>query len=273
MPKYKMIACDLDGTLFGSDSVLSKENNKAIKEIVNKGIPFVPCTGRTLSEFREVAEHPDVRYIIYSAGAAIMDKQTGERIQNGLSNEMKANILDILSHFDCFPFIHADGKCYVDRALDGMGKKYNLNDILCCSAALAISIDNFNDFFMETEAEYFSVFFKSSEDHKKCREMLMQDESILMAEPWPLNIEIFNKKAGKDSALRILAKKLGIDMSEVISIGDSDNDIAALKAAGLGIAVSNGTDAIKEIADEIACSNDEHIAEYVLKKYFQGEEQ
>ena len=69
MYKYKMVACDLDGTLLNSEFHVSQENKNAIKELSEKGIHFVPCTGRTLSEMREVANIPEVRYIIYSSGA------------------------------------------------------------------------------------------------------------------------------------------------------------------------------------------------------------
>ena len=58
------------------------------------------------------------------------------------------------------------------------------------------------------------------------------------------------------------------DISEVISIGDGGNDISALKTAGLGITVSNGSEEIKKIADVVGCSNDEHIAKYVLERYY-----
>lgn len=269
MSKYKMITCDLDGTLMGSNSRISEENVKAIHEIVKKGVPFVPCSGRTLSEMREMMDNSDIRYIIYSAGAAILDKKTGEKIENGLSLDIKEELLEILSEFDYFPFLHAEGECYVDKAMRGMEREYNLNDVLCYNVEnLAFSVEGFKDFFLNTEAEYISVFFKNSEDHRKCREALKRYEKVVTAEPWAFNLEIFNKKAGKGTAIEILAKRLGIDTRDVISVGDSDNDISALKATGLSIAVSNGSEEIKKIADEIACSNDEHVAQYILKKYF-----
>lgn len=267
--KYKMIACDLDGTLMGTDCHISAENNSAISELNKMGVHFVPCTGRTLSEVKEVYDNPDVRYIIYSTGAGILDKQTGEIIKNGLPDEVKEKILGILSSYDVFPFIHANGNCYTDKRLKGREKEYKLNDTLCDIAdTIAIPIDDFERNFMEMEVEYISVFFKNTGDHKAFLGRLLPDERIVTAEPWPLNYEIFYAKAGKDKAIKNLADMLGIDVSEVISIGDSNNDISALKTAGLGIAVSNGSDEIKEIADVIGCSNDGHIAKYVLERYF-----
>lgn len=267
--KYKMVTCDLDGTLYNSKDKISDENNKAISEFKKLGIPFVPCTGRTLSEMKELCENPDIRYIIYSSGAAILDKKTGEHTSNSLSHDVKKKLLSDLSPFDYYYFIHADGNCYVDGKLKGKEKEYKLNETLRYLADnVALAVDDFEKEFLSMEVECLAVFFKTDEDREKCKKIIVADERIFAAEPWPRNFEIFDAKAGKGNAIKELAKKLGVDLSEVISVGDSDNDIGALKTAGLGIAVSNGSEEIKRIADEIACSNDEHVAEYVLKRYF-----
>ena len=266
---YKMVTCDLDGTLLGSDDHVSAQNNSAIKEFCKKGIPFVPCTGRTLSEMKEVYDNPDIRYIIYSNGAGIIDKKTGERINNCFDIETKKKLISLFGSYDFFPFIHADGKSLVNGNLSGKEKEYKLCD------AVAFIAENVSEKTYELEKDLLSmdvecitVFFKTEAEYEKCRMELSGHEDIILAFPWERNIEMFNKRAGKGKAAEMLAKKLGIDMSEVIAIGDSNNDAVVLDAAGLGIAVSNGSEEIKKIADVVACSNDEHVAEFVLKNYF-----
>ena len=81
------------------------------------------------------------------------------------------------------------------------------------------------------------------------------------------NLEIFSVKAGKGTALEKLAESLGIPMWETIGIGDSGNDISLVKSAGLGLAVENACGELKEIADEVICSNDCHAIRYVEEKY------
>lgn len=268
--RYKMIACDMDGTLLGSDLRVSDENNRAISELAKKRIPFVPCTGRTLGEMADVAKNPDIRYIIYSNGAGILDKETGERIKNGIPYEFKENLMEILSAFDFFPFLHADGNSYIDENLKGRYDEYKLNDTLIEIAdTVALSFVDFKKTIMEKEVECLSLFFGDEEQFRKCREILMDNDKFVITSPWDLNIEIFYITAGKEKAVKILAEKLGIDIKDVISIGDSNNDAKALEVSGLGICVANGSDEVKKIADEIACSNDENVVEYVLKKYFQ----
>ena len=267
--KYKMIACDLDGTLFGSDLCISKENNQAISEFFKREIPFVPCSGRTLSEMKEMIENPHIRYIIYSNGAGVLDKKTGERIENGFPLEVKGRLVEILSKYEFFPLVHADGRCYMDVSFKGEETKYTLNDAICRIVSnVALPFSDFKKEILDREVESLSIFFKNEEERQKCREELMSDGRFIVAESSELNLEIFYITAGKFNGIKILADKLGVDIKEVISIGDSDNDAEALKLCGLGICVSNGSTEVKKIADEIGCSNDENIAEYVLAKYF-----
>ena len=64
-----------------------------------------------------------------------------------------------------------------------------------------------------------------------------------------------------------LGKMLGIDLSEMISVGDSRNDLSMIEITGLALATSNALDVLKDAADEVICSNNEDIAEYIVKNY------
>jgi hydroxymethylpyrimidine pyrophosphatase-like HAD family hydrolase len=63
---------------------------------------------------------------------------------------------------------------------------------------------------------------------------------------------------------------LGVSISDTIAMGDSRNDTSIVETAGLGLAVSNATEYLKSIADAVICSNDEHVAEYILASYELG---
>ena len=128
MKNYKLIACDLDGTLVGSDLNICEKNKKALTEFVEKGIHFVPCTGRTLSEMENVVNNDDIRYYIYSNGAAIWDKRTDEKVLMCFPKDVSGRILDILFSVDSYTVIHHDGKTYIDESVvEGGKEKYNLS--------------------------------------------------------------------------------------------------------------------------------------------------
>ena len=62
----------------------------------------------------------------------------------------------------------------------------------------AISLDDFEKEILEfPNMECVSIFFKNEEDCKACRAEIVKDESIMVAEGWHCNIEVFSKTAGK----------------------------------------------------------------------------
>ena len=198
MQKYKLIACDLDGTLVGSDLNICEKNKKALTEFAKMGVHFVPCTGRTLSEMENVVNNDDIRYYIYSNGAAIWDKRTDEKVLMCLSKEESNRILDIVLSVDSYTVIHHDGKTYIDEAIvEGGKEKYNLSynvDQLVKAHAnriadfrgLSYSMDNI---------ESMSVFFMNEEDNEKCAEALSRLENVLVVKGWDCNLEIFSASA------------------------------------------------------------------------------
>ena len=116
--------------------------------------------------------------------------------------------------------------------------------------------------------EVYSIFFKSLDDKNRCKKMLLENERLRVVGADEYNLEICSASAGKGNALASLAKELGVEIESTIAMGDSDNDCSIVEAAGLGLAVSNANDALKSVADEIICSNEEHSLEFVLGKYF-----
>ena len=79
--KYKLLACDLDGTLLDDNSNVSAENLNAIDEMVKLGVEFAICTGRTYDEIPKVLlDNKSIRYIIYSDGSVILDKNKKKNI-------------------------------------------------------------------------------------------------------------------------------------------------------------------------------------------------
>ena len=81
------------------------------------------------------------------------------------------------------------------------------------------------------------------------------------------NLEIISKNAGKGTGLINLSKLLGIKKEKVVAVGDSGNDIPMMSGAGVRIAVSNATDTLKAVCDNVVCSNNEHVVEYILKNF------
>ncbi|MDF2963402.1 MAG: Cof-like hydrolase, partial [Paenibacillus sp.] len=83
----------------------------------------------------------------------------------------------------------------------------------------------------------------------------------------PLNLELNPKGINKASGIRQVCSLLGIGMSQVIAMGDSLNDESMIREAGLGVAMGNAQDEVKEFADVITATNEEHGVAKIIEQY------
>ena len=83
----------------------------------------------------------------------------------------------------------------------------------------------------------------------------------------PRFLEIVNAQVNKGEALRFVAEHFGVKREEVMAIGDSNNDIAMVEYAGLGVAMGNASPRVKEAADVMTKSNQEDGVAEAIKKY------
>jgi HAD superfamily hydrolase (TIGR01484 family) len=81
------------------------------------------------------------------------------------------------------------------------------------------------------------------------------------------NLELNKKGGNKGNGLLALAEYLGIQRDQIMACGDSDNDYSMIKAAGLGIAMDNGLETIKKIADAVTLSNDLDGVAYAIEQW------
>ena len=276
MKDCKLIVSDLDATLLCSDMTLSSENEKAIEEFKRLGILFVPSSGRTLYEIPEcVRENPNIRYITYSNGTAIYDKEKGCKIiSHEISREDANKTLDILAEYDVLWTLHLDGRAYFDKnkATDEVFKHYNLTDYYRDVVLSGVGVDNIENLAREAESvESFFIFFHSEEEEEEVGKRLASEvASITVTTSIAYEFELCAGDAGKGTALSELSEMLGIPGERIIAIGDSLNDTPMFPYAALALCVSNGSCEARELADEVICSNEEHVADYVLNNYIEA---
>ena len=270
MKRYKIIATDLDGTLFDSQKRVSPENRAAIRALTELGIAVVPSSGRTLSEMpREVLSIPEAHYIIHSDGAVIYDTRQKKPIDSRLmEGECAHRLIRILSEYQTLLTVRANGIIYVDA--DEQNEKtydsYRMpRSYQPAMLNYATSVKGIWSFCLSLNAiEMICPFFKSDEELTACRERLYATGDYGISATEKTNLEIYDKNAGKGNALLRLAALLGASKEETIAVGDNDNDIDNLTHAGLALAMENASENAKAVAHRIICHNDEHAMRYIL---------
>lgn len=270
---YKLIAFDLDGTLLANLTEISEENYAALKKLSEMGIILVPTTGRSLYEMPEkVRKCSYFKYAITSGGACTYDLKNQELVDSALlTKEESEKLFSLLKEYDNVTMTHYEGDSFVDKNLDlqyydkcrvtaGFKKFIPIFDK---------AVDNFYAFCHNmNRVELTCTFFATDEDKESFRARIKSEGNYTVVSSAKDNLEVLSGNADKGVAVLSLAEKLGIKAEETIGVGDSINDLAMIKAVGLGIAMGNALDSLKAEADLVGCTYKEHIAKFILENCF-----
>lgn len=269
--KYKLIASDLDGTLLDSEQRVSSENLRAIDAINAVGVQFVPCTGRALGEIpRELLDTFSVRYFITSNGAAVFDKVRNEMIITHYIPTLAAKIiLDTVKDRSAYVLAHVDGVNYYDlkqlsnEDFDRCKVNAYYHDLIIKKASPK---EDFYNYLLSARAiEMFCLIFGSPELLLECKQKFIDTGILTVIQTSENILEIVALGTNKGSTLAQLTSFFGISPSEVVAVGDSENDLSVMKIAGLSLAMANGASVVKDVADKVICSQDEHSAKYIYE--------
>lgn len=275
--KIKLIALDLDGTLLDSNGIISNKTCDAIKEAVKRGIEIVPATGRNIGLICEEIKAIDgIRYAITSNGAAVIDIREEKVIfSNFINLDILKRIIDLIKNYPIVIELYADGHAYVDRDVFDNPEKYNLNENqIHLMAYNHILIDNFFNLIDESKdtnwikcVEKINIPFLNEDIKKKVLKNLSDEvNEIKITSSGKDNLEINISSANKGNGLEKLVNILGIRLEEVAAIGDNNNDIEMIEISGLGIAMGNAIDEIKNKAGYVTVDNDKNgAAEAIIK--------
>jgi Cof subfamily protein (haloacid dehalogenase superfamily) len=267
MSEVRLLAIDLDDTLLRSDLTISYQTRNAIKKAEAAGVIVVLASGRIPAAMNQFAGllgmHKKPGYLICNNGTLIQESHTGKIIY-----EIRMDAKTALTAFDLadaegFPVqIYEDDIMYVSRHNEYTGYDQKLTGL------------------RQVVVEHFRAMVGGG-----CHKLLIPgdpqllvplesilrtylDDSVTIFTSKPYFLEILPHNVNKGTALEKVAGILGIDQKNVMAIGDSMNDEAMLQWAGMGIAMANSDERIKNIADLITSrdNDDDGVAE-VIEKY------
>ena len=270
--KIKLVACDLDGTLLNDKGEVSRENLDAIKTLTERGIYFVPASGRAYAELiPPLSENPYIRYYALSSGANLYDKESDLSESVSISREAVRRAMEIFAEHEYFSLAHIGKECVMSaEALRKTPLVYGyLRDLFF---AVAVDIPNYESEIANSDGvDMLCAVFESAEALddvvKKVSEIPNVEIATGTLGRGIFNIEICAVGADKGSAVARLADKLGIPYDEVAVVGDSGNDYSMISKFKNSFAVKNARSIIKNAANYELCSNNEHAIAYLLKNF------
>ncbi len=269
---YKLVCIDMDNTLLNSKGEISEENKRALKLAVEKGVHIAVTTGRIFVSARKFAEILGVKTpIIASNGAYIREKDKEKVIyKKTLTQKNCMDIYEITKKYNFLKMFNThDTICSPEEFPEGY-LYLKFNESLPKNKRVNLLVDSDIEKFINNEKENILKFVSVStdpEELKKARKEISLLEGIEIVSSGNMNFEINRRGVSKGNAVNILAQMYNISNEEVICIGDNENDISMLKYAGLGVAMGNALDSVKEVAQYVTDTNDNDGVAKVIKKF------
>lgn len=268
----KLIALDLDGTMLNSAKHISERTRKALEAAAEKGVHIVVATGRPFAALpKDVFDIHAIRYMLTSNGAAITDLEKNEIFyENCLDTGTVEAAVEMLKDTDYILEGFIGGKAYIEKEYYDHVKKTgrsfrDVNYILDTRNP----IEDLCGFLLEhrEHVENINVNFEDVSCKPALREMLLTLPNATITTSFKNNMEIGGPTTSKAEALRQLGRLLGVHKDEMLAAGDSPNDMAMLKEAGIAVVMGNGEEEVKAVADYITSDNDHDGVGEAVEKF------
>jgi hypothetical protein len=263
--KYKLFVADMDGTLLNDNKELSDKDIQTIKKLQDFGIKFAVATGRHDSMIKSYLKHLDLHVPVISCNGAIVREPFSDQVflSQALPKEQSLHVIDICKESNAGFHIYGHESIFGENLNHKMLYYHNLNKTLPSDeqTKLVVVPDCKDIVINQPEPLYkFLIISDESQDLLDIVEHLSEIEGLNVTQSMPMLCDVMKEGITKAYALQKLSDSLGIKRSEIVAIGDQHNDIDLIEYAGLGIAVANAEEALKEKADVVTIANNNHNA-------------
>ena len=268
----KVVAIDLDGTLLNKQNAVTPENVEAIRLAKEKGIEVVPSTGRLLCESRFALEAiGGCNYSLHCNGSIIWDHRANKPVYlSAFDKQLAREAVRRLEKYNVLYQVYVDdASCCPKRFYKDFNEEiFN-----------AVYVQMFRDtqlWMEDVEAEIEQNDYKSIKYYvpNKDHELLERIKEEMIALPGVdstyssyYSLEVFQAGMDKRNGLSKLLEHLGYGFENLMMIGDSENDLRAIQAAGIGVAMENALDFIKEKADYVTLDRNNSGVAHAIHKF------
>ena len=274
MSDIRLIALDLDGTVFNDQKEITPRTMAAIRAAIAKGVDVIPATGRTETGVpEEFLKMPGVHYALTSNGATVVELATGRHlVELPFEPEVAQAVYDRVAKSGGTMGIFVDGECYTDRYGANEGLDLYPPALRNYLKSTRILVEDIHAFFQAHPhgVEKFSIMYPDTASRDAAWQAVAKDCHVELTSSIPNNLEINAPGVTKGRGLAALADALGLDRSQVMACGDSGNDLAMIETAGLGVAMANATPDVLAAADYVTASNNEDGVAKAIEKFVLG---
>jgi HAD superfamily hydrolase (TIGR01484 family) len=281
VPRYRLLAIDLDGTLLSSRREIPEENLLAIRVAAREGVAIAIVTGRRFPALRPYVEPLGIDcFIVANSGAIIRDGLSGPiLLRRLLSLDTAIAVLELSLREQMEPILHdgpdAEGHLILRasaRGLASLGRYLNktsppprfVDAIELRRAPVQVGFTGSVEQIRSFEAEILATLRERGLAASLARTEYVEEDLALL--------DVLAAGATKSKALEFLCRRMGIGMESAMAIGDNWNDLEMLESAGLGVLMANAADELKRRRLALTLTNDEAGVAFAIRRYLLEEE-
>lgn len=248
---YDLLVCDLDGTLLDDSMRLDPALVEAFHRAVARGLAISLATGRMPAAADPYRDELGITApVIYYNGAVVRGAPGGpDLLSLTLPRGVLGRAWTVVSQAPVHPIFYRDDRLFcAERTL--AVRRY------CDEEGLTVDVVPDLEEFLGLGSFIKSLLI----GHPRDLDIVRGELTPIVAEHGRLvrtrrdYLEIIPVAASKGAALGPLAAHMGVTVDRVVAVGDQENDIELLRAAGLGIAMPHAPEAVRRAADRVAPS-------------------
>ena len=264
--RYQLIAMDLDGTLSNDQKIITQKTKDALMAAQRAGIRLALASARPspgLFRERDVLSMGDYQGILMSYnGGRIVEAATGKVLfETCMEIAETKQVLRQLETLPVTPILD-DGVQFYVKDRNGFKVDYECaNNNMTCT-----EVENLADFLDFASRNILMAVIPARIGETRKPLAALRPRSLTVVQTAAFYLEVIPRTINKGQGIRNICRVLGIRPEEVIAFGDAENDIPMLRTAGMGVAMGNAAEAVKQAADMVTLSNNEDGIAAALEK-------
>jgi len=268
---YRLIISDLDGTLLRDDHTLSDYTKAVIHKVSEQGIDFMLATGRIFGGATQYAKALQLNTPILACNGALIKEAEGRLIYGmPLQEDVLSEIFDVLEERSLYFHCYGEESFYTEKFSDHLSGFYAFNKALPEEEQFPMVEINPRELIGKDTIYKVLARCSGEEVRKELYDRLSKIPGTSVTVSWYDSFDICAENVSKAAAIERYARSKGIEASEIICFGDNYNDIEMVQYVGLGVAVENGVDELKEVADYVTGNNNEDGVAKAIEKFVFG---
>lgn len=262
-PRIRLLAVDLDGTLWNHSLNFDARDSEALHQAARRGVEVVPVSARPPFGIEYGLHGSDFyRYAIAYNGSLVYERATQQELLNLVIPPAQTEAaIDLIHKYRLYAGFYAGGDFYAE--FDDENARLEARS----QGRHPVIVPDLSKFASRGPNKLIVIELKDNQRLSSFYEEAsrnLADLSLLYSTDY--TIEICHSLVSKASGLRFVAERLGIQPAEIMAVGDSYNDLSMIELAGIGVAVANAPQEVRQAADWVTASCQEGgVAQAVAK--------